>query len=345
MTIKPQGVFSTTEPQGVLSGTEPYGATSTAEPHGASSVIRQGMAHAGAGKLAYEDRGDPAAPPLLLIMGLGAQMVLWPDPFCRLLADAGLRVIRFDNRDVGMSERFRVEGKTPPLWRLIMRAQMGRSSGVPYSLLDMADDAVALLDHLQLPSAHILGASMGGMIGQVLAGRFPERVSTLSLLFTSTNQPLLPPTSPVLLWKLLRGVRPEAAKEQQKARAKALLRALGTREYPVSEAELDDIVDSMMRRGMDAAGVHRQLMAVLGTGDLRPYCRRIQAPTLVIHGQKDRLLPMAAGKAVARAIPGAQLRLIPGMGHDLPSALWPMLAALVAGHVAGRDPGQAAGPE
>ncbi|AOB30444.1 hypothetical protein AKI39_06665 [Bordetella sp. H567] len=297
-------------------------------------AIKRGMARAGILRLAYEDWGDPASPVLLMIMGLGAQMVLWPDAFCRELVKAGLRMIRFDNRDVGLSDRVQADTRGPSLWRLMLRAQFGRASRVPYSLVDMARDTAMLMDALHLQRAHVVGASMGGMIGQVLAATQPDRVATLTLLFSSTNQPLLPPTSPALLWKMLRGPPPDAAMPRQKAHAKGMLRALGTRRYPVPEAELDQVVDSMAHRGFDAAGVRRQLMAVLGTGDLRPFCGCIRSPTQVIHGEKDRMLPMAAGKALARAIPGADLHIVPGMGHDLPPALWPFLVDLIVSHVA-----------
>lgn len=313
-------------------------------------AIRRGRARAGAGLLAYEDWGDAAAPPILLIMGLGAQMVLWPDGFCRELVRAGLRVIRFDNRDVGLSDRFDgaevaaglASGRkgaaagarpaSPALWRLLLRAQLGWPTPVPYTLVDMADDTAMLLDALELPRAHVAGASMGGMIAQILAARHADRVASLALVFTSTNQPLLRPTAPDLLWKMLSGPGARAPLHEQKRHVKSMLRALGTREYPLPEADLDDIVETMTSRGLDAAGVRRQLMAVLGTGDLREYCARIRCPALVIHGEKDRMLPAPAGRAVARAIPGARLYLVPGMGHDLPPALWPMLVRLIADH-------------
>lgn len=300
--------------------------------------VRQGVIPGPVVPIAYEDWGDPAAPPLLLIMGLGAQMVLWPDGFCGMLAGAGLRVIRFDNRDAGLSGRCQPprqpSAPRPPLWRLMVRAQLGLSSRVPYTLADMAADTAALLRGLGLARAHIAGASMGGMIAQILAAQHASRVSSLTVLFSSTNQPLLPPTAPGLLWKMLRSPGPKAGPEAQKAHIKDMLRALGTSEYPVPDEDLEDVAACMVRRGIDPSGVRRQLMAVLGTGDLRPYCRAITAPTLVIHGENDRMLPKAAGRAVARAIPGAQLHLIPGMGHDVPPALWPRLAGLIVDHVA-----------
>jgi pimeloyl-ACP methyl ester carboxylesterase len=296
-------------------------------------AIRSGYVQTPDVRLAYEDWGEPGLPPLVLIMGLGAQMVLWPDAFCRLLVQAGLRVIRFDNRDTGLSGKIESRVRPPPLWLLMARAQFGLRSPVPYTLEDMAEDTAWLMRKLNLGPAHVAGASMGGMIAQILAARHPGQVASLTVLFSSTNQPLLPPTSPPLLWKLISAPHPKAGPAAAKAHAKMLLRALGTSAYPIPEADLDQVVDLMACRGMDATATRRQLAAVLGTGDLRPYCRRISAPALVIHGDRDRMLPLAAGRAVARAIPGAKLHLIPDMGHDLPPALWPLLSQLIARHV------------
>ena len=299
----------------------------------ARSRVRQGIVQTPNAHLAYEDRGDPAAPPLLLIMGLGAQMLLWPDGFCDRLVAAGLRVIRFDNRDVGLSGRYAGGAAEPALWRLALRAQAGLASEVPYTLADMADDTAALLDGLGLARAHIAGASMGGMIAQILAARHPQRVATLTILFSSTNQPLLPPPAPRLLWQMLNGPGPDATLPQQKAHARTMLRAVGSDAFPPDEAELNDLIDRLTERSGDMTGTRRQLMAVLGSGDLRPYARRITAPTLVIHGTADRMLPEATGRAVARAIAHATYVRIPGMGHDLPRQLWPELVRQIAGHV------------
>jgi pimeloyl-ACP methyl ester carboxylesterase len=290
-------------------------------------------------RIACEDWGNPECPPMILIMGLGAQLLMWPDGFCRGLVDAGLRVIRFDNRDIGRSGRFTGDASMPQLWRLALRAQLGLQTPVPYSLEDMAGDVEALMDGLVIERAHIVGASMGGMIAQVYAAARPQRVSSLSILFSSTNQPLLPPADPALLWRMLKGPGPGCDLAQQKAHVKGLLAAMGTTAYPVADADLDELVERMAERGMDPAGTRRQLMALLGSGDLRRYCERIEAPTLVIHGEEDRMLPKAAGLAVAQAIPGASFELIPGMGHTLPPALWPHLSAMIARHALAARPG------
>ncbi|CAI1540860.1 alpha/beta fold hydrolase [Serratia entomophila] len=301
-------------------------------------AIRHGVTEQGAVPIAYEDWGDISHPPLLLIMGIGAQMLLWPDDFCQALAAKGFRVIRFDNRDVGLSGKTQARRRLP-LWLLMLRAQMGWQTPVPYTLADMAADAVHLLDHLQLPQAHVVGASMGGMIAQVLAGEYPQRVKSLTILFSSTNQPLLPPPAPSLLLQLLRRPAAQATPQQRHQAMKDFLRALGTEDYPANDAEVDQLVRRLLKRGTDPEGMQRQLSALLGSGDLRRYTRKIAAPTLVIHGEADRLVRKAGGVAVAKAVANARLQTIPGMGHDLPPQLRPRLVELIAGHAA-QTPGE-----
>ncbi|MBH3035285.1 alpha/beta fold hydrolase [Serratia sp. CY32780] len=296
--------------------------------------IRCGVTEQGEVPLAYEDWGDEAHPPLLLIMGIGAQLLLWPDDFCRALVAKGFRVIRYDNRDVGLSGKTQAQ-RTQPLWLLMLRAQLGWQTPVPYTLADMAADAAHLLDHLRIPQAHVLGASMGGMIAQVLAAEYPQRVASLCILFSSTNQPLLPPPAPSLLWLLVRRPAADLTLQQRHEGMKTFLRALGTRFYPPEEAELDTLVTRLLKRGVDPEGMQRQLSALLGSGDLRRYSRRIAAPTLVIHGDRDRLVRKAAGVAIARAVANAKLHIMPGIGHDLPAPLRPQLAAMIARHALG----------
>ncbi|CAI1653282.1 3-oxoadipate enol-lactonase 2 [Serratia marcescens] len=297
-------------------------------------TVRCGVTEQGEVPLAYEDWGDEAHPPLLLIMGIGAQLLLWPDDFCRALVAKGFRVIRYDNRDVGLSGKTRAQRKTP-LWLLMLRAQLGWQTLVPYTLADMATDAAHLLDHLRIPQAHVLGASMGGMIAQVLAAEYPQRVASLCILFSSTNQPLLPPPAPSLLWLLVRRPAADMTLQQRQEGMKAFLRALGTATYPPEEAELDVLVKRLLKRGVDPEGMQRQLSALLGSGDLRRYSRRIAAPTLVIHGDRDRLVRKAGGVAIARAVANARLQIMPGMGHDLPAALRPQLVTMIARHALG----------
>ncbi len=292
--------------------------------------MRSGIAHCKDVDLAYEDWGDIAAPPLVLIMGLGAQLVLWPNDFCQALVDRGFRVIRFDNRDVGLSSRV-PKPYTTPQWKLFTRAQVGLSSPTPYSLVDMADDVAQLMDALNVPRAHIVGASMGGMIAQIVAGTYPDRVSALTILFSSTNQPLLPPPAPGVFLKLISTPPPGASEEAIVQRQRDLIRAIGSAAYPMPEHELDALIRLQIARGADFQATARQFAAVLGGGDLRPYCKRVRAPTVVIHGLADKLVRPAGGKAIARAIAGARLQLIPDMAHDLPRPLWPQIIESIAG--------------
>lgn len=288
--------------------------------------IRSGVAKAGDIELVYEDWGDINHPPLVLIMGLSAQMLLWPEGFCEQLVQKGYRVIRFDNRDIGLSTKIKSKGPHIKDWLLMARAQLGLSTRqVPYSLHDMVKDTIGLLDFLSIRKAHVVGASMGGMIAQLLAAKHPDRVSSLGVIFSSTNQPLLPPPAPSAILPLMKGPGKSASDADRMAHSLKLMRTIGSPAYPVPQNEMEDFVRRLFTRSYYPAGVKRQMMAVLGTGNLRPYSRRITAPTVVIHGKEDPLLRPACGKAVAKAIRGSKLELIAGMGHDLPRELWPRL--------------------
>jgi pimeloyl-ACP methyl ester carboxylesterase len=286
--------------------------------------MRAGTAHCKDVDLVYEDWGDIAAPPLVLIMGLGAQLVLWPDGFCQQLVEQGFRVIRFDNRDAGLSSRVD-KPYTTPMWKVMARAQVGLSSPTPYSLVDMADDVAQLMDALGVAAAHIVGASMGGMIAQIFAANYPEKVRALTILFSSTNQPLLPPPAISVFRKLVTTPPEGAGEEAIVRRQRDLFLAIGSAAHPMPEQELDALIRLQIARGTDFKATARQFAAVLGTGDLRRFSTRITAPTVVIHGLADRLIKAAGGRAVARAIQGATLQLIPDMAHDLPRALWPQI--------------------
>ena len=286
--------------------------------------MRTGTARCKEVDLVYEDWGDESAPPLLLIMGLGAQMVLWPDGFCQSLVEHGYRVIRFDNRDAGLSSRVNKPYSTPR-WKLFARAQLGWRTPTPYSLTDMADDVAQLMEALGLASAHIVGASMGGMIAQIFAATYPDKVTALTILFSSTNQPLLPPPAPSIFRQLLSAPPAGASDEELVERQRELIRAISSPAYPMPEAELDALVRLQVARGADPKATARQFAAILGTGDLRRYCKHVQAPTVVIHGLADKLVRPAGGKAISRAIKGARLHLINDMAHDLPRALWPQI--------------------
>ena len=281
------------------------------------------VAPVGGVELCYETFGDPSDPAMLLIMGLGTQMIAWHDDFCAELAGRGFHVIRFDNRDIGRSTKLS-HIRPPKLWQLAVRDR--RAAG--YSLEDMAGDAIGLLDHLGLERAHVVGASMGGMIAQVLAIRHPERVLSLVSIMSNTggrwsNRPSLS-VLPIFLREAPRD------RDAFADYAVKLFRTIGSPGYPPDPDELRERALISYERGLDAAGSGRQLAAILAAPDRKPDLRRLDVPTLVIHGAADKMVNPSGGRGTARAIPGARLMLIDGMGHDLPRALWPrMIDAIV----------------
>ena len=279
----------------------------------------------------YESLGDPAHPAIVLIMGLGMQLMAWPDSFCQELVARGYRVIRFDNRDCGLSGR--APGKKRANLLLAMAASaLGLPVRTPYTLEDMAGDAVGLLDRLGIARAHIVGASMGGMIAQVLAAKFPQRVLSLtSIMSTSGNRKVSRPSKAarkVLLSRPADPKNPESVIEH----LVEMFGVIGSPAYPSSKDELRQRLGRSVRRAYEPAGTARQLLAIIASGDRRKLLKTITAPTLVIHGAADPLVPVAAGRDTAQNIPGATLTLIEGMGHDFPEALLPRLAAAIADH-------------
>lgn len=272
----------------------------------------------------YEDMGDPNDPAVLLIMGLGAQLLLWRTGFCEKLVDQGLRVIRYDNRDVGLSTKFSGRHTGAALLPRMVRSFLGMRSPAVYTLEDMADDAAALLDHLGIDRAHIVGGSMGGMIAQIFAARFPDRTRTLGVLFSSNNQPFLPPPGLKQLRALLQ--RPaDATREAVVANAIRVAEIIGSPGYPAPQERLRADAIEGYDRAYYPAGIARHFAAVLGSGSLLGYDRRITAPTVVIHGKADKLMRPSGGRAIAHAIKNARLVLIDGMGHDLPQELWDVI--------------------
>ncbi len=270
----------------------------------------------------YEDFGDPAAPPVLLIMGLGAQLLLWRTGFCERLVNRGFRVIRYDNRDVGLSGKLhgrRAEAKLIPA---MARSFLGRPSPSVYTLEHMADDAAALLDHLGIDRAHIVGASMGGMIAQIFAARYPQRTAGLGILISSNNAALLPPPAPRALLALIKGPAPDSPREVIIENSVRVSKIIGSPGYPTPEHTLRAEAVEGYERAHYPQGIARHFGAVLGSGSLKRYDRQITAPTVVIHGRADKLMRPAGGRAIASAIPGARLVLFDGMAHDLPEALW-----------------------
>ena len=294
-----------------------------------SGVARRVTGH-GDVELFYEDLGRPEDPAVLLIMGLGAQLPMWPDGFCARLVDAGYRVIRFDHRDSGLSAKLHGLRADSPIYRRALRYLLGRSSPVPYTLLDLADDALALLDHLGIDQAHVVGSSMGGMIAQILAATAPHRVQTLGILMSTTGKAFSAPPALRLLRLAIGAPGPDATDEQRWAFEVRNVALINGPNFLPPEAELRRRVIDLAQRSSYPPGVLRHLDAVLGTGSLIRYAKAITAPTVVLHGSKDPMLRMRNGRAVAAAIPGAVFVVIDGMGHDLPKPVWkPILEALI----------------
>lgn len=289
--------------------------------------IRSGYAHHGEIELHYEDLGDLSSPPVLLIMGLGAQLVLWHNEFCQKLIDLGYRVIRYDNRDVGLSSKLHGQRHDGPLVPKLLRALVGLPSRSVYHLSDMADDAAAVLDHLGIERAHIVGASMGGMIAQIFAARYPQRTGGLGIIFSSNNSALLPPPAPKALMCLIKGPSPDAPKDEVIKNSMRVSRVIGSPGYPRSEERLRNDATEAYDRAYYPQGIARHFDAALSSGSLRRYDLKITAPTVVIHGREDILMRPTGGKAIASAIPGARLVLFDGMAHDLPEALFDDIVA------------------
>ncbi|MGA7053508.1 MAG: alpha/beta hydrolase [Mycobacterium sp.] len=286
-------------------------------------------------KLYYEDMGDCDDPPVLLIMGLGAQMVLWRTEFCERLVSQGLRVIRYDNRDIGLSSKTEHHSSGQPLVTRLIWSWLGLPSKAAYTLEDMAGDAAALLDHLGIETAHIIGASMGGMIAQIFAARFAERTKSLGVIFSSNNRGFLPPPAPRALLALVKGPAPDAPRDVIIDNAVRVSKIIGSPGYPMPDEDVRADAAESYDRNHHPWGVARQFSAILGSGSLLHHDRRIGAPTVVIHGRADKLMRPIGGRSIARAIRGARLVLIDGMGHDLPKALWDQVIAELTNNFAG----------
>ena len=268
-------------------------------------------------ELCYETFGDPSAPALLLTMGLATQMLGWHEDLCAELAGRGFFVIRYDNRDVGRSQR--MNGSAPSVFQLLRRDRRAAS----YTLEDMAADAVGLLDHLGVDAAHVVGASMGGMIAQTMTARHPERVLSLASVMSNTGARWSGQPSPRLYHVLLKN--PPRDRAAYMEHAVWVFSKIGSPGFERDEEDLRRVAGMSFDRGINPAGTARQLAAIIATGDRTPLLRTIAVPTVVVHGTRDRLVPPSGGRATARAIPGARLLMIEGMGHDLPRATWPRL--------------------
>jgi pimeloyl-ACP methyl ester carboxylesterase len=270
----------------------------------------------------YEELGDPAGPPALLIMGLGAQLPMWPDGFCAQLVDRGYRVIRFDHRDTGLSAKLHGLRARGSIYRRIGRYLLGRPSRVPYTLVDMTQDVIALLDHLGITRAHVVGASLGGMIAQILAASEPDRVASLGIIMSTTGKPLSAPPA----WRVIKlafdSPAKDASAEEKLAFEVRNVAVFNGPNFLPSEPELRKRVQQLADRCTYPPGMLRQFDAVLGTGSLLGYSKAIAAPTVVLHGSADPMVRPRNGRAVAAAIPGARFVVVDGMGHDLPEPVW-----------------------
>jgi pimeloyl-ACP methyl ester carboxylesterase len=281
-------------------------------------------------ELAYEDAGPVSAPAILLIMGLGAPLTFWPQAFVDGLVGRGFRVIRFDNRDFGLSTKF--DGAPADVEAAYRRLMEGKPIEPPYGLPDMAKDAMGLLDALQVEKAHIVGASMGGMIGQIVAADYPARVRSFVSVMSSSGDPKLPQGTPEALAVLTTPPPPPADREANLIHSVKCQRAIGSVSLAATDEELRAKVAEGYDRSNDYAGVPRQLLAVLANGSRVELLKRIHQPTLVIHGTEDPLTRPECGEDTARHIQGAELMMVEGMGHDLPRPLIGMLVEAVAKH-------------
>jgi pimeloyl-ACP methyl ester carboxylesterase len=287
------------------------------------------LARANGIDLCYEIFGAADAEPMLLIMGLGAQMILWDDDFCRQLAARGFRVIRFDNRDIGMSGKLTGGKRLGPLELLKLRF-LNIPVAAPYRLHDMALDVIGLLDALGIKSAHLVGASMGGMIAQEVAISFPQRVRSLTSIMSTTGNPKLPPPTREAAAVLM--APPPKTREEYLERFAQTWKILRAGSFPQDEALDRSRAERTFERGLNPAGVARQLRAILASGSRKQRLASVKTPTLVIHGTVDPLVPPEGGKDTAASIPGAKLLMIEGMGHALPIPTWPEIIGAIDKH-------------
>jgi pimeloyl-ACP methyl ester carboxylesterase len=290
------------------------------------------MAKANGIELCYETFGDPSAEPLILIMGLGAQMVLWDDDFCRQLAARGFHVIRFDNRDIGQSSKLS-GGKPLTAFELLKLRLLKIPVKAPYRLRDMAEDTVSLMDRLGVKSAHVVGASMGGMIAQEIAITFPERVRSLTSIMSTTGNPKIP--GPTREAAAILMAPPPNSREEYIERFGKTWKVLRAGSFPEDEALDPARAARTFSRGLNPAGVGRQLRAILASGSRKQRLRTVTTPTLVIHGTVDPLVHPMGGKDTAASIPGAKLVMIERMGHAMPIPMWPQIIDAIDKHAHG----------
>ncbi|MEM6856885.1 MAG: alpha/beta hydrolase [Pseudomonadota bacterium] len=287
-------------------------------------------------EICYEESGDRANETILLVMGLGVQLTHWPDEFIEALVERGYHVVRFDNRDIGLSQKMG-DTKPPMLPLHILRARIGWLPKVPYNLTDMADDAAGLMDGLGIEKAHVVGASMGGMIAQLMAINHREKLLSMTSVMSTTGNLKLPPADKEAMKALV--ARPESLDEDVLVEhGLKILNAIGSPGFPRDEERAREKTRANVRRNVYPLGLPRQLAAIINDGDRRERLAGVTTPTLVLHGEDDPLVKLAAGEDTAMAIPSARLVTIPGWGHDFPLELVDQIADEIAGHAASASP-------
>lgn len=286
--------------------------------------------------LYYEDFGNPADPAILLVMGLGTQGIAWPDAFVARLVEGGYRVIRYDNRDIGRSTHLHGARTVSPI-RALLSARLGWSFPVAYTLNDMAADAIALLDGLDIGRAHVVGASMGGMIAQIMAAEWPQRVASLTSIMSSSGAPGLPGPSPEVRRLLIRRPAPDLTRDQVIALGIEVQNAISYPDPARTRESIENLVGRAFDAGFNPLGTRRQLLAIVHDGNRADRLTRISAPALVIHGVADPLVPYAHAEDLVKRIPGARLERIEQMAHDLPPSQVDRLADLIVEHADAAD--------
>jgi pimeloyl-ACP methyl ester carboxylesterase len=276
-------------------------------------------------EIAYETFGASGGRPLLLVVGLGAQMIAWHPELCAALVAEDFFVVRYDNRDVGLSTH--LHDAPPPD---LDAAMAGDFSSASYRLEDMADDAVGLLDALGLDQAHVVGASLGGMIAQTVAIRHPDRVCSLTSIMSTPWFGIGSPTEAVRAALPTLSTPPPTTRAEAVEQAVAIRKIIGSPGYPMDEARVREVAGQSYDRSFDPTGAVRQRLAIYASGDRTAALAHVTAPALVLHGEADPLIPLPAGRATAAALPDAELLVLPGMGHDLPREIWPTLVAAIS---------------